>query len=93
MKGPLKVHGLCMYLRKLHVTKPSTVGIRLGAGKQRFVVSKYSMQAKEKISGFLKMHSVLDAMPTCSGIQVYQKQKKGIPCNDRLQSMPDEFVW
>ena len=76
IKGPLKVHGLCMYLRRLHVTKPSTVGIRLGAGKQRFVVSKYSMQAKKKISGFLKMHSVLDAMPTCSSIQVYQKQKK-----------------
>ena len=36
------------------------------------------MQAKEKISGFLKMHSVLDAMPTCSSIQVYQKQKKKV---------------
>ena len=43
IKGPLKVNGLCMYLRRLHITKPSTVGIRLGAGKQRFVVSKYSM--------------------------------------------------
>ena len=30
IKGPLKVNGLCMYLRRLHVTKPSTVGIRLG---------------------------------------------------------------
>ena len=48
IKGPLKVHGLCMYLRRLHVMKPSTVGIRLGAGKQRFVVSKCSMQAKKK---------------------------------------------
>ena len=70
------MHDLCMYLRKLHFTKPSRVGIRLGAGKQRFVVSNYCMQAEEKISGFLKMHSVLDAMPTCSSIQVYQKQKK-----------------
>ena len=72
------MNGLCMYLRRLHVTKPSTVGIRLGGGNQRFVVSKYSMQAKKKISGFLKMHSVLDAMPICSSIQVYQKQKKKV---------------
>ena len=50
IKGPLKVNGLCMYLRRLHITKPSTVGIRLGAGKQRFVVSKYSMQAKKRLA-------------------------------------------
>ena len=72
------MHDLCMYLRKLHFTKPSRVGIRLGAGKQRFLVSNYCMQAEEKISGFLKMHSVLDAIPTCSSIQVYQKQKKKV---------------
>ena len=48
IKGPSKIHGFCVYLRKLHVTRPGTVGVRLGAGTQRFVIKGYSLQAKKK---------------------------------------------
>ena len=39
IKGPLKVHGMCIYLQRLGVVKPSrekNKGFRLGAGEKRF---------------------------------------------------------
>ena len=55
IKGPLKVHGLSVYLRRIGVAKPLQRGIRLGAGEQRFGIVKFSTKSKASIDSFLNL--------------------------------------
>ena len=87
IKGPLKVHGLLMYCRRLHIVRAASEGMRLGAGSQRFVCKGYTNSAARAIAAFMRMHDVLQTLPVSSSIATYAANKKIV-----LRSMTSERV-
>ena len=87
IKGPLKVHGMCMYCRRLHIVRTSAQGMRLGVSPQRFVCKGYTNAAARAIAAFIRMHDVLQSLPVSSSIATYAANQKIV-----LRSMSSERV-
>lgn len=66
IKGPLKVHGMGIYMRRLGVVKPTgaTSGIRLGAGKQVFRIQPFTLSVRRGVERFFSMTDVLQGLDT-----------------------------
>ena len=78
IKGPSKVHGMCIYLQRLGVVKASRgkyEGIRLGAGEKRFVIAKYNAGIERRIQSYLDMHSTLATMKVAWTVATYAKNE------------------
>ena len=78
IKGPLRVHGLCMYCRRLNIVRTSDHGMRLGAGHQRFLSKGYSTAAATAIGAFIRMHEVLNGLPVSSSIAKYKANQEAV---------------
>ena len=73
IKGPLKIHGLSVYLQKLHVVQLGG-SLKLGAGAQLFrVLPKLSLVARRAIQGFLNMHQTLNSLPQVASLASYKQ--------------------
>lgn len=71
IKGPLKVHGLRIYMQKLGIVKRGTT-LKLGASDQLFDILPYSKKARKAIQGFVDMHETLQSLPPISTIASYK---------------------
>ena len=73
IKGPLRVHGMCIYMRRLGIVKPTTAcsGIRLGVDKQLFRIQPFTASVRGRIECFLGMSKVLDGLPVVWSVKAY----------------------
>jgi hypothetical protein len=80
IKGPMYVHGMCLYLQKLGIVARTkcTTGLRLGAGKAHFVICAYSPSIRRSLQRYLDMSTIVKSLKPASRVRTYAKNESNI---------------